>query len=159
RRDRSAIDDDERAALARARLVHRLRDDLFARAGFAEDQDAERRRRDLLEDAEDATHLRRAADERAEAIGEADVHALLRLRLERDLRATDHELARDRDDRLADAQRADERAVRAAEILHEDPLADRAKLAVEGAHLGIGDDDLRAWIAPDDERVDVDRVL
>ena len=101
----------------------------------------ERRVRDLLEHAEDAPHLGAVAHQRAEAVGEPDVDLALGLRLDDDARAADRELAGRGHDGLAHAHRAEERAVRAAEVLHEDPFAHRAKLAVERAHLGIVDDD------------------
>ena len=61
RRERRAVDRDERPAAARARLVDRARDELLAGAGLAEEQHGRRRRRDLAELAEDRRAARRRA--------------------------------------------------------------------------------------------------
>src|SRR6202000_2316912 len=156
---RAAVDDDERAVFALALHVDAARDDLFSAAGLAEDEDRERRLRHLLEHAEHAAHLGRRADELAEAIGVADVDALLpRLRLDRDLDLADHELGLRRDDGLFDAERADEGAVRTAEIADENAFVDGADLAMNGADLRIGEPYTGAFVAADDDRVDVDRA-
>ena len=60
RRDAPAVDDHEGPRRAVAGVVDGLRDELLARAGLAHDENTERRGRDLLEDAEDAPHPRRA---------------------------------------------------------------------------------------------------
>ena len=155
--NRSAIDDDERCVFARASLVNGAGHDLFAGAGFAENQNAERRRGHPLEDAEDAPHFGRASDERAERIGEADVDAMLPGRFEGDLRLPERELDRRGDDDLAHAKGTDERAVGASQIAHQNAFIHAAQLAMKHAHFGIGQDDLNARIAADDDGIDVDR--
>ena len=155
-RDAAAVDHHERRPLALARVVQRLGHELLARTGLAHDEDAERRARDLLEHAEHAPHARRAADQGAEAVGEPDVDTALGLRLEVHARAPREQLDGRGHDGLAHAHRAEERAVGAAEVLDQDALAHGAQLAVERADLLVVDDDLRAGIAPHDERVDVD---
>jgi hypothetical protein len=148
------------SASALAREVNALGDDLFAGPGLAEDQNGERSLRHLLENAEDAPHLRRRADELAEAIRKPDVDLLLRLpRIEDDLGLSDQELCLGRHHALANAHRGDERAVGASEIADEDPFVDRAELAVDRAHLRIGEPNLRPFVASDDDRIDVDRDL
>src|SRR5262249_45519939 len=136
-RDRAAVDDHERAVLALAREVGAPRDDLFAGPRLAEDEDRQGGLGHLLEDAEDATHLRRRADELPETVRVADVDALLAARLDRDARLPEEELGLGGDDAFANAERADERAVGAAEVAHEDPLVDRAQLAVHRADLRV----------------------
>src|SRR6185503_17166328 len=64
-RQRAAVDGDE-LARPRARSMNRLRDELFARAGLAENQHGARRARDLLDLLVDGKHRRRLADEAAE---------------------------------------------------------------------------------------------
>src|SRR5207302_238774 len=66
RRDRAAVDHDERAVLALALDVHGLGRDLLAGPGLALDQHRRIRCGCALEDREHAGHLRRGADQRTE---------------------------------------------------------------------------------------------
>src|SRR5581483_7681313 len=88
-RDRTAIDDDEGSVLLRGSFVERFGDALFARSRFSKDENGKGSRSDFLQDREHATHLRRRSDEGSEAIGEADVDALLRARLDVDAGLTE----------------------------------------------------------------------
>ncbi len=58
-----AVDGDEALALARRQIVQRAREEFLARAGFAQDQHARRRRRDLFDRAADPLHFRVARDD------------------------------------------------------------------------------------------------
>ena len=66
RRDRAAVDGEERMAAAPAEVVDRSRDDFLAGAALAGDEHRDRRRRDADDLLVDAPHRRRAAPERAE---------------------------------------------------------------------------------------------
>jgi hypothetical protein len=63
RGDRRHVDGHERAALALAEVVERLRHQLLAGAGLARDEDGEVRVREPGDDPVDVLHRRRAADD------------------------------------------------------------------------------------------------
>src|SRR5688500_15093326 len=112
--------------------MHASRDDLLAGAGLAENEERQRGLGDALEHAEHAAHLRRCADELAEAIGVSEIDLVLRARLDDEPRLADGDLGLCRQDDFANPERADERAVRAAEVADENTLVHGAELAVNG---------------------------
>src|SRR5262249_39930211 len=67
-RDRAAVEDDERLALAARGVVDPVGDELLAGAGLAGDHHRELRRRDLLQRREDLPHRRRASDHAVELV-------------------------------------------------------------------------------------------
>ena len=73
RRQRGAVDPDERALLARAQVVDRPGDELLADAGLAQEQDRARSRRDLLRAGEDVVQGVALADDPLRPLLEPEV--------------------------------------------------------------------------------------
>src|SRR6185436_11579341 len=112
RRDRAAVEHDERALLARRVVVQRLGDQLLARAGLAGDQHRGVGARELLEPREQLAHLDRAPDHRAEPVGvrQLDLDRVAE-RLEPEARPAERDLRPGLDVDVIDAQLRYVRAV------------------------------------------------
>jgi len=68
RRNRTAIEHDERTLGPRAALVKRVRDELFAGTSFALDEDGDVRGRRAVDDRVELPHRQARPDERTETI-------------------------------------------------------------------------------------------
>jgi hypothetical protein len=102
-RDRPAVDRQERLLVPAALLVHGLGDELLAGAGLARDGDAGLGLRDPRDQVVDALHVRRGADQGAEAPQLAQLGAQgadLLLQLSRALEVRQHHLHAREVDRL-----------------------------------------------------------
>jgi hypothetical protein len=130
-RDRAAVDDHERPLGTRACRVNRLRDQLLAGAGLALDQDAQIGGGDPGEHREQLAHLRRFAEQRAEA---ADVRALARLgfgeRCQRQHAVAERDLERTRRRDVIDSQPVHANAIRRARVADPEALLVQLDLAV-----------------------------
>src|SRR5262249_10454045 len=116
----AAVDDDERLGGARARGADRTRERVFPGAGLAGEEDACGRRRDALENAEDAAHRGARADDASEASVRARWnHHPARLDADEQLGVTEADDGSGADDRLAHARAADDDAVRAAVVAYQ----------------------------------------
>src|SRR5262249_641425 len=132
RRDRAAIEHDERPARTRARVVDGLRGALLAGAGLAFDEHRRFARGDLLELREHLAHCGAGADEATEAapLRRADLGEL-GLDLDADLRVAERERGATGDDRIEQADVAQEGSVAALEVAHANGGAVDRELAVE----------------------------
>lgn len=150
-RDGSTIDDDEWFLRARTGLVDGLGDDLFARAGFAGDENGQVGGRDLGDLLENAAHDGALSNERTELADVRNDDLLGPRGLERDLRFAQTELASVEEKDFADTNTARKDAVATAEISHAYAVFRCDKLRMNGADFCVFEHDLALRIAPDDD--------
>ncbi len=155
-RDGSAIDDDEGFPRAWARLMDGLRDDLFARAGFAGDENGQVGGRDFGDLLENAAHTGTLRNERTEFADVRNDDLLGPRRLERDLRFAQTQLASIEEKDFADANTAGKDAVATAEIPHAYAVFRCDKLRVHRADFRVVQNDLALRVATDDDRFGAD---
>ncbi len=153
RRDRAAVDDDERLVGPRPALEDLRRDELLAGAALALDEHVDVARRDLLEEGEELAHGDAGAGERAERVGRLDFgEGDGRRRLE-PARVKEAVAERERalalEVGVADAHAVELRSVERAVVLHPPAPAVARQLAVEARDRGVEQHEIVAGMRPD----------
>ena len=150
RRDRAAVDDDERAVGARARVVDGGGGAFLAGAGLALDEDGGVARGDLLELREHLAHGGAVADQGAErgAVGVDDLGAL-GVDVDANVGVAEGEDGAAADGGVGERDAAHEGAVAAAEVAHADAVTGDGELTVEARDRGIVDHEVVASVGSD----------